>query len=96
MLGTRLSRRFRRGPDRAVTENAPATIGAALGKLKSAIDVQVAATKRDLAQWLDQKPGPRDSTVIRIALLETRLTAISPNARPPRPGLPRPRPPPTT
>ena len=42
-------------------------------KLKSAIDVQVAATKRDIAQWLDQKPGQKDSTVIRIALLETAL-----------------------
>ena len=36
-------------------------------------DVQAAVAKRDLAQWLDQSPGPRDSTVIRIALLETAL-----------------------
>jgi hypothetical protein len=55
-------------------ENAPtSTIDAALGKLKATIDVQAAVTKRDLAQWLDQSPGPRDSTVIRIALLETAL-----------------------
>jgi hypothetical protein len=62
-----------------MTENAaaPAGLGPELidsfAKLKTAIDVQVAATKRDLAQWLDQKPGPKDSTVIRIALLETAL-----------------------
>ena len=56
-----------------MTENAPTTIHAELGKQKSAIDVQVAATKRDIAQWLDQKPGAKDSTVMRIALLETAL-----------------------
>ena len=55
---------------------APTTIDAELGKLKSAIDVQVAAAKRDLDQWLDQKPGPRDGTVIRIALLETALDRL--------------------
>jgi hypothetical protein len=44
-----------------------------LAKLKSAIDFQVAVLKRDLAQWLEQRPEPRDSTVIRIALLETAL-----------------------
>jgi hypothetical protein len=49
-----------------MTNNAP-------GKLKSAIDFQVAAIKRDLAQWLHQRQGPTDSTTIRIALLETAL-----------------------
>jgi predicted DNA-binding ribbon-helix-helix protein len=41
------------------------------GKLKSAMDVQVASIKRDLAQWLDQRRGPRDSTATIIALMET-------------------------
>jgi hypothetical protein len=55
------------------------------GKRKSAIDVQIAAARRNLAQWLDQKYGSRHRAAIQIALLETafdrhladRATALS-------------------
>ena len=43
------------------------------GKRKSTVDFQVAGMKRDLAQWLDQKCGAKDSTAIRMALLEVAL-----------------------
>ncbi len=53
-------------------KKAPTTTpDAELGKLKSVIDIQVAAVKRDLAQWLDQKYGSGHRAAIQIALLET-------------------------
>ena len=56
-----------------MSENAPATINAAFGKLKSALDCHVADAKRDLALWLDQRPRPDDRMAVTIALLETAL-----------------------
>jgi hypothetical protein len=43
------------------------------GKRKSTVDFRVAGMKRNLAQWLDQKCGAKDSTAIRMALLEVAL-----------------------
>ena len=51
----------------------PALSAHELGKLKSTVDFQVAAVKRDLAQWLDQRRGAKDGSAIRMALLETAL-----------------------
>lgn len=53
-----------------MTEKAttPPALDESFAKLKSAMDVQVAEIKRDLAQWLDQRRGPTDRTAAIIAL----------------------------
>jgi hypothetical protein len=55
-------------PDPAEIDAKPAD---RLGGRKRAVDVQAAATKRDLAQWLDQNRGTGDSAATTIALMET-------------------------
>ena len=51
----------------------PARSAGEPGKLKSTVDFQVAAMKRDLPQWLGQRCAAKDATAIRMALLEVAL-----------------------
>jgi hypothetical protein len=51
----------------AAGEDKPAE---SFARLKRAIDAEVAAIKRDLALWLDQR-RPKDANAARFALLET-------------------------